>query len=46
MWYNTLVNERRYYMTYLEEHYDEIFKKYTDEQLLKDIESYRNGGGV
>ena len=32
-------------MTYLEEHYDEIFKKYTDEQLLKDIESYRNGGG-
>lgn len=32
-------------MTYLEEHRNEIFKKYTDEQLLKDIDSYRNGGG-
>lgn len=33
-------------MSYLELHRNEIFKKYTKEQLLKDIDSYRNGGGV
>ena len=32
-------------MSYLEEHYDEIFKKYTTEELLKDIQSYQNGNG-
>lgn len=32
-------------MSYLELHRNEIFKKYTKEQLLKDIDSYRNGGG-
>ena len=32
-------------MSYLELHESEIFKKYSDEQLLKDITSYRNGGG-
>ena len=31
-------------MSYLELHRNEIFKKYSDEQLLKDITSYRNGG--
>lgn len=32
-------------MNYLEKHYDEIFKKFTDEELLKDIQSYRCGKG-
>lgn len=32
-------------MSYLELHKEEIFKKYTKEQLLKDINSYRNGKG-
>lgn len=32
-------------MNYLDEHYNEIFKKYTTEELLKDIDSYRNGTG-
>lgn len=32
-------------MSYLEEHYDEIFKKFSDEELLKDIDSYRYGKG-
>lgn len=32
-------------MNYLEEHYNEIFKKYTDEELNKDIVNYINGGG-
>lgn len=32
-------------MTYLEKHYNEIFKKYSNEELLKDIESYKNGSG-
>lgn len=28
-------------MSYLEDHYDEIFKKYSDEDLIKDIQSYK-----
>lgn len=32
-------------MTYLEEHYNEIFKKYTDEELCKDIQSFQQGEG-
>ena len=32
-------------MSYLDEHRDEIFKKYSDEELRKDIVSYINGGG-
>lgn len=32
-------------MNYLELHRDEIFKKYTKEELLKDIENYRSGSG-
>lgn len=32
-------------MTYLEEHRDEIFKKYSTEELLKDIDSYQHGVG-
>lgn len=32
-------------MSYLTEHYDEIFKKYSDEDLRKDVNSYINGGG-
>lgn len=32
-------------MSYLKEHYNEIFKKYSDEELIKDISSYRLGGG-
>ena len=31
-------------MSYLSEHYDEIFKKYSDEELLADINSFINGG--
>ena len=33
-------------MNYLEQHYNEIFKKYSDEELIKDIFSYVNGGGI
>ena len=32
-------------MNYLEEHRNEIFKKYSTEELLKDIENYKNGSG-
>lgn len=32
-------------MNYLEEHRHEIFKKYTDEELIKDVNSYINGSG-
>ena len=32
-------------MNYLERHYDEIFKKYSKEELIKDITSYKLGGG-
>ena len=32
-------------MSYLSEHYDEIFKKYSDEELLADINSFINGEG-
>lgn len=32
-------------MSYLELHRDEIFKKYSKEELLKDIENYKNGKG-
>lgn len=32
-------------MSYLELHESEIFKKHNNEQLLKDIASYRNGEG-
>ena len=32
-------------MNYLELHREEIFKKYTKEELLKDIENYRSGRG-
>lgn len=32
-------------MGYLEEHYNEIFKKYTKEELVKDCESYKYGKG-
>ena len=32
-------------MSYLDEHRNEIFKKYTDEELLRDIHNYVNGGG-
>lgn len=32
-------------MTYLEQHFDEIFKKYSTDELLKDIHSYQLGGG-
>lgn len=31
--------------TYLEEHRSEIFKKYTTEELVKDIKNYRDGVG-
>lgn len=31
-------------MSYLDEHYNEIFKKYSKEELIKDINSYRSGG--
>ena len=33
-------------MSYLSEHYDEIFKKYNDEELLADINSFINGGAT
>lgn len=32
-------------MTFLEENRDKIFKKYSDEELLKDINNYVNGSG-
>ena len=32
-------------MNYLELHRDEIFKKYSTKELLKDIENYKNGSG-
>ena len=32
-------------MTYLEEHREDIFKKYTNEELLKDIENYKYKNG-
>lgn len=32
-------------MTFLEEHYSDIFKKYTPPQLLKDINSFKTGKG-
>lgn len=31
-------------MNYLDEHKNEIFKKYSDEELIKDINSYIRGG--
>ena len=31
-------------MSYLDEHYNEIFKKYSKEELIKDINQYRSGG--
>jgi hypothetical protein len=31
-------------MNYLEEHRDEIFKKYSDDELIKDIHSFIDGG--
>lgn len=30
-------------MNYLEKHRSEIFKKYSDADLLKDIDSFKNG---
>lgn len=33
-------------MTYLEQHYEEIFKKYSTTELLKDISSYQLGGAI
>ena len=32
-------------MNYLEEHYDEIFKKYSKDELIKDVNNYKNGNG-
>ena len=32
-------------MSYLEDHYNEIFKKYSTEELLEDIRNYQLGGG-
>lgn len=32
-------------MSYLEDHYNEIFKKYSTEELLEDIHNYQLGGG-
>lgn len=32
-------------MTYLEDHFNELFPRYGDDELLKDIESYRSGSG-
>lgn len=32
-------------MSYLTEHYEEIFKKYSDEDLIKDINSFKSGNG-
>lgn len=32
-------------MSYLEQHRDEIFKKYSTEELLKDVNNYKYGKG-
>lgn len=32
-------------MSYLDEHYNEIFKKYSDEELKKDVISFKSGSG-
>ena len=32
-------------MSYLDKYKSEIFKKYSDEELIKDINSYIRGGG-
>ena len=32
-------------MNYLQEHYTEIFKKYTKEEIIKDIEKYKYEDG-
>ena len=32
-------------MTYLEQHRDEIFKKYSEEELSKDVDNYVSGKG-
>lgn len=32
-------------MNYLKEHYDEIFKKYSNEELKKDVYNYINKKG-
>lgn len=32
-------------MSYLEENYNKIFKKYSNEEILKDIENYKKGTG-
>lgn len=32
-------------MSYLDEHRNEIFKKFTKEELIKDVESYKYGKG-
>ena len=39
-----VLNEKEIKMSYLDEHYNEIFKKYSKEELIKDINSYRSGG--
>ena len=39
-----VLNEKEMKMSYLDEHYNEIFKKYSKEELIKDINSYRSGG--
>ena len=31
-------------MSYLDEHYDEIFKPYSNEELIRDVNSYVDGG--
>lgn len=31
-------------MSYLDEHKNEIFKKYSNEELCRDVISYRDGG--
>ena len=32
-------------MTFLNDHYNEIFKKFEKDALLKDIASFKEGGG-
>lgn len=32
-------------MSYLSNHYNEIFKKYSTNEMLKDISSFKNGEG-
>ena len=36
--------QRKVNMSYLDEHYDEIFKKYSDEELKRDVRNYVDGG--